>query len=63
MRTMFRKSLTCGIKRAVPSRRAFHASASAHRLVASNPVRAQEVKGVNRVPLSLVNGVLSITPC
>lgn len=44
---MFRKSLSRGIKPAVPLRRAFHASASARRIVASNPVRAQEVKGVN----------------
>jgi len=57
---MFRKSLSRGIKHAVSSSRAFHASAPTHRIVASNPVRAQEVKGVNKVLLSLVKGVLNI---
>ena len=58
---MFRKSLSRGIKQAVPSRRAFHASTPAHRIIASNPVRAQEVKGVNRVLSTLVGGVLKST--
>lgn len=57
---MFRKSLSRSIKQAVSSNRAFHASAPAHRLVASNPVRAQEVKGVNRVFFSFVKGLLNI---
>ena len=57
---MFRKSLSRGIKQTVSSHRAFHASTSAHRLVASNPLRAQEVKGVNRVLISFVKGLLNI---
>ena len=56
---MFRKSLSRGIKQALSSRRAFHASASARRIAASNPVHAQEVKGVNRVLPRLVEGVLN----
>jgi hypothetical protein len=58
---MFRKSLSGGIKQSVSSCRAFHASASARRIVASNPVRAQEVKGVNRLLPRLVEGVLNTT--